>query len=261
MTSATTKNFSLAIRFWKKPKRFWKNQLEDAEGLRPLPSPENGSMGNIEAIKNKIRKLMALGTSSNVYEAANAINKAERLMKQYHLTNSDVAFTQEILDVEKNQIIPEWENQLLSACCFPHNCYVVLTESGEAIITGRHQNAEVSKLMFAYLKDTILRLAEGKTGTGAEQLKTALTFFLSVRIYEQSKMVAWMENPNEYTAAEKYAASLMGKELAIIPEKKGTGEVSRDVLETAGDMAKTISFNRQTGADGQPLQIQGRKMI
>jgi hypothetical protein len=233
--------------------------LEEAAGLRPLPSPGNGYMENIETIKIKIRKLMALGTSSNVYEAANAINKAEKLMKQYHLTNSDVAFTQEIIGVEKNQIIPEWENQLLSACCFPHNCHVVLTESGEAVITGRHQNAEVSKLMFIYLKDTILRLAEGKTGPGAEQLKTALTFFLAMKIYEQSKMVAWMENPNEYTAAEKYAASLMGKELAIIPEKKGTGEVSREVLESASDMAKSINLNRQTGTDGQPLQIQGGK--
>jgi hypothetical protein len=97
--------------------------------------------------------------------------------------------------------------------------------------------------------------AKGKTGTGAEQLKTALAFFLSMKIYEQSKVVAWMENPNEYTAAEKYAVSLMGKELAVIPGKKGTGEVSRDVLESAGDMAKAISLNRQTGANGQILQI------
>jgi hypothetical protein len=218
-------------------------------------------MENIETIKTKIRKLMALGTSRNVYEAANAINKAEKLMKHYHLTNSDVAFTQETVDVEKNQIIPQWENQLLSACCYPHNCYVVLTETGEAIITGRPQNVEVSKLMFIYLKDTICRLCEDKNTVEAEQTKTALTFFLSMKIYNQSRDMAWMDNSNEYTAAEKYVASLMGKELVVIPKKNGTGEVSRDVLESAGDMAKGISLNRQTGTDGQLLQIHWQEDI
>jgi hypothetical protein len=212
-----------------------------------------------ETVINRIRKLLALGTSSNEHEAAAAIAKAERLMTQYHLTKSDIRFTQERIQVEaKNNAVPEWENQLLSACCFPHNCYVVLTESGEAIITGRHQNAEVSKLMFDYLKETILRLAKGKTGIQAEQFRTALTFFLAMKIYAQSKKIAWMENPNEYTAAEKYAASLMGKDLVVIPKKQKGTEVNRDVLESAGDMAATISLNRQTGSDGQLLQITGR---
>jgi hypothetical protein len=213
-------------------------------------------MDNRETIKDKIRKLLALGTSGNVYEAAAAIAKAEKLMKRYHLTNCDVMFTHEKIQVEeKNTAVPEWENQLLSACCYPHNCYVVLTESGEAVITGRYQNAEISKLMFIYLKDTILRLAEGMTGIGADQMKTALAFFLSIKIYDQSKKIAWMDKANEYTAAEKYAASLMGNELVVVPEKKKGMEVSRDILESAGDLAVNINLNRQTGSNGQLLQI------
>jgi hypothetical protein len=212
-------------------------------------------MQDKETIKNKIRKLLALGKSSNVNEAASAVAKAERLMKQYRLTDSDIRFTQEKIEVEKQGAVPDWENQLLSACCFPHNCYVVLTEDGEAIITGRHQNVEVSKLMFVYLKDTILRLVKGKTGTMSEQIKIALAFFLSMKIYNQSKTVSWMDNSNEYTAAKKYASSLRGKELIVIPGKKKSTEVSRDVMESASDMAANINLNRQTGANGQLLQI------
>jgi hypothetical protein len=212
-------------------------------------------MENIENIKSKIRKLLALGTSSNKHEAAMAIAKAEKLMKLYHLNNSDVAFTQEIIGVEaQNEVIPEWENQLLSACCYPHNCHVVLTESGEAIITGRPQNVEISKLMFAYLKDTVSRLAKE-----SEQLKTALAFFLSIKIFEQGKKVAWMDDPNERTAALKYAAAMMGAELVVVPKRKKSAEVDRDVVESAGDMASVISLNRQTGTDGQLLQIEGEK--
>jgi hypothetical protein len=136
---------------------------------------------------------------------------------------------------------------------------VVLTEAGEAVITGRPQNVEVSRLMFIYLKDTICRLSGNKNTTKAKQTKTALAFFLSMKIYNQSRDIAWMDDSNEHTAASKYAASLMGKELAIIPGKKGTGEVSRDVLESAGDMAKNISLNRQAGMGGQSLQIKERK--
>jgi hypothetical protein len=213
-------------------------------------------MENREIIKGKIRKLLALGSSSNVNEAASAIAKADKLMNRYHLTKNDVRFTQEIIQVESKTAVPEWENQLLSACCFPHNCYVVLTESGEAVITGRYQNTEVSKLMFTYLKDTILRLTEGKSRATAEQMKTALAFFLSMKIYNQSKKIAWMDNANEYTAVEKYAASLMEKELVVIPEKKKGIEVSRDILESAGDLAVNINLNRQTGSNGQFLQIE-----
>jgi hypothetical protein len=213
------------------------------------------NMENREMIKDKIRKLLALGSSSNEHEAAVAVGKAEKLMKQYHLSNSDIRFTQEKIEAERQRAVPEWENQLLSACCFPHNCYVVFTESGEAVITGRQQNVEVSKLMFGYLKETIVRLSEGKSGTEAEQFKTALTFFLAVKIFAQSKKVAWMENPNEYTAAKKYAASLMGKELVVITEKNKGMEVSRDVMESAADTAVKINLNRQTGMNGQLLQI------
>ncbi|GHV28149.1 hypothetical protein AGMMS4952_11140 [Spirochaetia bacterium] len=212
-------------------------------------------MENIENIKSKIRKLLALGTSSNKHEAATAIAKAEKLMKLYHLNNSDVAFTQEVIGVEpQNEVIPEWENQLLSACCYPHNCHVVLTESGEAIITGRPQNVEISILMFAYLKDTVSRLAKE-----SEQLKTALAFFLSIKIFEQGKKVSWMDNPNERTAALKYAAAMIGTELVVVPERKKSAEVDRDVVESAGDMASVISLNRQTGSAGQLLQIEGEK--
>jgi hypothetical protein len=213
-------------------------------------------MENREMIKDKIRKLLALGSSSNEHEAASAVGKAEKLMTKYHLKKGDVDFTQEIIKVEvKNRAVPKWENQLLSACCYPHNCYVVLTESGEAVITGRHQNVEVSKLMFAYLKETIIRLAKNKTGSEAEQFKTAMSFFLSMKIYAMGQKTAWMEKPNEYIAAEKYAASLMAKELVIIPEKKQGVEVSREVMESAGDTAVNISLNRQTGMNGQLLQI------
>jgi hypothetical protein len=213
------------------------------------------NMENREMIKDKIRKLLALGTSSNVYEASNAVKKAEKLMKQYHLTNTDVAFTQETINVEKNQMVPEWENQLLSACCYPHNCHVVLTDLGEAVITGRPQNVDVSRLMFSYLKDTICRLSKGKNSIEAEQTKTALAFFLSMKIYNQSRDIAWMDNANEYTAASKYAASLLGKELVIIPEKNKNVSVNRDVMESAGAMAVNINLNRQTGMNGQLLQI------
>jgi hypothetical protein len=216
-------------------------------------------MENRETIKSKIRKLLALGTSGNAHEATAAITKAETLMKQYHLSNSDIVFTQERIEIEnKNKIIPEWENQLLSACCYPHNCHVVLTETGEAVITGRRQNVEISKLMFTYLKDAIIRIAKGQYRKKFEEMKIALSFFLSVKIFEQGKKIGWMDDPNELTAAEKYAASLMGKELVTIHPKKSRVEVDRDVLESAGDLASTISLNRQTGTSGELLQIEGR---
>jgi hypothetical protein len=214
------------------------------------------NMENREMIKDKIRKLLALGSSSNEHEAAVAVGKAEKLMTKYHLKKNDVDFTQETIKVEvKNRAVPKWENQLLSACCYPHNCYVVLTESGEAVITGRHQNVEVSKLMFAYLKETIIRLAKNKVGSEAKQFKIAMSFFLSIKIYAMGQKIAWMEKPNEYMAAKKYAASLMGKGLVVIPGKKKGVEVSRDVMESAGDMAAGVNLNRQTGMNGQALQI------
>ena len=48
-----------------------------------------------DKILDRVKKLLALSTSSNVNEAANAAAAAQRLMLEHRLTEADVSDTQE----------------------------------------------------------------------------------------------------------------------------------------------------------------------
>ena len=46
---------------------------------------------HVSKVAEKVRKLLALATSSNVHEAANAAAQAQKLMQEHKLTAADVA--------------------------------------------------------------------------------------------------------------------------------------------------------------------------
>ncbi len=68
-------------------------------------------------ILDKIKKLMALANSSNPHEAANALRKAQLLMQEYQLSESDVALSDivehsaTLANTSKTQ--PQWSMNLM----------------------------------------------------------------------------------------------------------------------------------------------------
>jgi hypothetical protein len=133
---------------------------------------------------DKIRKLLALSQSPNENEAARASEKVQELLAEYNLSMSDVAEkdadgVDESIVVEKGAVTASypWRRPLAQAVASMYFCkyfyttsrYTETIKNGVSKLSrqasdthhfvGALHNIAVAKMMFAYLNETIDRLA------------------------------------------------------------------------------------------------------
>lgn len=122
-------------------------------------------MTDQEKIIDRIRKLMALATSSNEHESAAAAGKAQELMLKHNLSAAVLEEKQsdnvrEFID-EKNG--STWRASLLNGIALGLMCRIVVHPvSGKTkryAVLGRPQNVEVVQYMYEYLTKELERLS------------------------------------------------------------------------------------------------------
>ena len=120
-----------------------------------------------EKILDRVRKLLALSTSSNVNEAANAAAAAQRLMLEHRLTEADVSDTQEgqmfELSMGAAGFASRWKFVLVTAVARAFFCEAVGLRVGQrrkVRIVGRKEDVEIAARVFRYLHSEINRLAK-----------------------------------------------------------------------------------------------------
>lgn len=125
-----------------------------------------------ESILDKVRKLRALSTSSNLHEAATAAHLAEKLIQQHALEEAELELSQgsleaasedmeSLVDWNKRQIV--WENILLTSLARAYNCAGVLRRSNGKLgyfIIGRPADVATLKYQFCFFSLELLRLVE-----------------------------------------------------------------------------------------------------
>ncbi len=114
-------------------------------------------------IAEKVRRLLALSTSSNEHEAAAAAAKAQELLHRYNLSMADVSaaerpdYGREIVDIGNSA---SWRGVLLQAIAKPNGAYVVGLGAGRYAIIGQPHTIEVCRYLYEYLSREIDRLAD-----------------------------------------------------------------------------------------------------
>ncbi len=117
-------------------------------------------------LSERIRKLLALSTSSNEAEAAAAYAKAHELLKQHNLTMADVSVEEKSSVtsrvVESNAKEEHWKRLLISEVADANYCAMVVLKWGsyfEYKIFGREENIVGTEVMFNYLCGVVRREA------------------------------------------------------------------------------------------------------
>lgn len=109
----------------------------------------------MNAIIGKIQKLLALSESSNPHEAANAAEKARKLLLQHNLTVDDIRPKEESEIKGKlwrvNLKETHWRLYLVNTVFEQFFCRLVTTPSGNWYIIGRPGNGEAAEIMLDYL--------------------------------------------------------------------------------------------------------------
>jgi len=114
---------------------------------------------NIENIKVKIRKLLALSKSDNENEAYIALQKANELISHYNLDNDSVRF--ETVFVKSTKTYVPWRTLIGNAVSWLYNCYMYRDVlRGAIVFTGESLDSFLAKEMFSYLINTINRCAK-----------------------------------------------------------------------------------------------------
>jgi len=131
---------------------------------------------NLESVKAKVAKLMALSESANPNEAAAALTKARELMIEYQLGEGDVAFTTEksrITDAKVPNIqTPRqiWETELGTAVAQAFNCKCLFNKY-TLFFYGTPEDLEITTYTFEQLRFRIRDMAYHATGQHTEAMK------------------------------------------------------------------------------------------
>jgi hypothetical protein len=137
-------------------------------------------------IVERIQRLLALATSSNVNEAAAAAAKAQELMARYDIEQAaldvesgddDVAVSTEVL-LEMGARVEGWKGILAAALGDANSAKVYTSKTFNSAgktqntfqIIGTKDQANTIRYMFAYLVNEVERLAKGADGSGRSYL-------------------------------------------------------------------------------------------
>ncbi|MEG2173452.1 MAG: DUF2786 domain-containing protein, partial [Desulfovibrionaceae bacterium] len=132
-------------------------------------------------ILNKIRKLLRLSQSSNVYEAAAAAAKAQELLSKYNLERESIRFDDEASEAQSiykktRQRLEGWAHYLANGSADAFDCrYYHERCSGSTVFVGVGADPEVCGWMYGYLYKTLLRLASEYMRTKCKRLRSNIS--------------------------------------------------------------------------------------
>lgn len=212
-------------------------------------------------ILEKVKKLMALGTSPSEAEAASALEKARTLLARYGLSLADVeTHSPEVVEnvlLEKKRL-RTWESHLIfvvTEATFTQALHVQRAGVGQILIIGREVNAVSAAELFKYLHLTVLKLGRAHSAevNHLESFKVGVVQRIGERLSETGT-----DGDNEGPAASERQLTVQMERTAdrenqsYIAEKYGktkskrTGRrVDADSYHKGRAAGDTVSLNKQ----------------
>jgi hypothetical protein len=211
---------------------------------------------NLEAVKRRVKKLLALSKSPNENEAMAALEKAHALMEEYRLTEGGCLYSKERVPATKR--LSRWRAVLSNAVAWLYCCETYRkTDTGEIVFYGESFDAFIAGEMYRYLSKTVERMAKQNIRKNAsmkyrEKYRLGFACRLNARMHDLGAAAAWMEVRGSKLRAVKEA---LEKEITIVTKDlniTGRGDNAFKRGAAAGD---GIALNRQaTGHGGRFLE-------
>ena len=222
---------------------------------------------NMNQIKQKIKKLLALSKSPNEHEAASALQKANVLMEQYNLS-ADTMIADDVVCIKAFALKKiSYRETVASAVSWLYSVYVI-HESGKYFNSKERLNFYGSQLdafmaaeMYTYLIRSIERMAKQNLRSNAkaayrESYKVGLARNICERIIELGDKVSWApEREHKRNALEKIVKN--GSDVPIISKDIKLVKLSHSALAKGLNDGGQIQLSRQTtGSGGRAIEAQ-----
>lgn len=200
-------------------------------------------MSDFDKIKNKISNLLDLSESSNENEAALAIEMANKLLKKYNLSMSEVS-GEEASDIIEKEVIKcawKWETMLCGSLAKYNLCdsfFVTRKYTGRGIVfVGTPENVEATIIMFKKIRKHFNHKARIQYTESFDRN----SYLLGVATTIRSKLYALIKNRNRSEDVTETAL--------VVIQDKAADYISDMNLKPAGRKQSTV--NGQAYAAGQ----------
>ena len=211
-------------------------------------------MDELESVKRRVKKLLALAKSPYENEAISAIRKANELMAEYNLTQAE--FTGYInKSVKSTKRAVKWRTVLANAV---ENLYATYhfrdVNTGEFVFYGEELDVFMATEMFSYLVKTIDRMANQNIRKNAkhhyrQSYRDGVARRLWDRMNELGQQCSW-RNPKELVAQQKQIAEFVEKQVAIETSKKKFEKANPTAFSKGNNDANGINLSRQMTGSG-----------
>ena len=210
-------------------------------------------MDELESVKRRVKKLLALSKSPNENEAASALRKANDLMADYKLIAEQFSdYTKAKVKGTKRFI--RWRVVLANAVENLYATYHYSDHEGNIVFIGEELDVFMSTEMYKYLVKTTDRMAKQNIRKNAkykyrQSYRAGIASRLYDRMYELGQQCSW-RNPKELKAQKKQIAEFVEKQVAIITSKKKFEKVNQTAFSKGNNDANGINLSRQMTGSG-----------
>jgi hypothetical protein len=206
--------------------------------------------GNLETVKRRVKKLLALSKSPNESEAMAALAKAQELMKERRLGESECLYERHTVKAAKR--LSRWRSVLANAVAPLYYCETFRSEyHGEIYFYGDSFDAFMAGEMYRYLSRTIEAVSKRNIRKGAslkyrDKYRLGIACQIAFRIEETGRAASWGPEREARMLAVKKA---LANEVTLTTEKMKLG-ASNTAFQRGVQAGKGISLNRQTTGHG-----------
>ena len=210
-------------------------------------------MDELESVKRRVKKLLALSKSPNENEAASALRKANELMADYKLTSEQFsAYTETKVKGTKRFI--RWRGVLANAVESLYATYHYTDREGSIVFVGEELDVFMSTEMYKYLVKTIDRMAKQNIRKNAkykyrQSYRAGIASRLYDRMYELGQQCSWRD-PKELKAQKKQVFDFVEKQVSISVSSKKFEKANPTAFSKGNNDANGIKLSRQMTESG-----------
>lgn len=210
-------------------------------------------MDELESVKRRVKKLLALSKSPNENEAASALRKANDLMADYKLIAEQFSdYTK--AKVKGTKRFVRWRVVLANAVENLYATFHYTDHEGNIVFIGEELDVFMSTEMYKYLVKTTDRMAKQNIRKNAkykyrQSYRAGIASRLYDRMYELGQQCSW-RNPKELVAQQKQIAEFVEKQVAIETSKKKFEKANPTAFSKENNDANGINLSRQMTGSG-----------
>ena len=213
-------------------------------------------MEELEVVKRRVRKLLALSKSPNENEAVSALQKANALMAEYSLSHAEFAGHVK-KSVKSTKRAVEWRSVVANAVERLYATYHYRdVGTGSFVFYGEELDVFMSAEMFAYLVKTIDRMAKQNVRKNAkyryrQSYRAGIASRLWDRMDELGRQYSW-RNPTELAEKKQEISDWVNSQVVLSDTQPKAKRIKANMgaWNCGANDADRINLSRQMTGSG-----------